>query len=84
MASIRIEWLHDSHECETCGSSYAEGALVYIDGKLAIELQPVAHCFDGANYMDSDVYGRILAHLGHTVEDPRFSDEQNTPTEREG
>lgn len=69
MAQIKIEWLHDSHDCETCGSSYAEGARVWIDGKEAIELEPVAHCYDGANWSESEVFRRIMEHLGHSLDD---------------
>jgi hypothetical protein len=64
---IRIERLTDSHDCETCGPSWAEGALVYIDGTLTLELEPHAHCYDGDDYQDSDIFGKILEHLGHTV-----------------
>lgn len=64
---IEIEWLHDSSNCDTCGMTYAEGARVTIDGKVALELTPVAHCFGGDNYDESDVYKRILEHLGHEV-----------------
>lgn len=74
MAHVKIEWLHDSHSCETCGTSYAEGARVYVDGAAAIELEPVAHCFGGANFMESEVFAAILTHLGHTLEQP--GDEQ--------
>lgn len=77
MANIRIEWLHDSHSCETCGTSYAEGARVFIDGALALDLKPVAHCYDGASYYDSDVYRRILTHIGHTVEPDDFENPVN-------
>ena len=69
MATIKIEWLTDSYSgCETCGTSYAEGARVYIDDALALDLAPRAHCFGGADYQDGEVYTRILQHLGHTVE----------------
>ncbi|ANW00705.1 hypothetical protein [Bradyrhizobium icense] len=65
---IEIEWLHDSYDnCETCGTSYAEGARVYVDGALAVDMSPVAHCLGGAHYSDSDVYSAILKHLGHEV-----------------
>lgn len=69
MASLKIEWLSDCYDnCETCGSSYAEGARVYVDGELALDLAPSAHCFGGAHYDQADVYERILRHLGHEVE----------------
>ncbi|PWL18850.1 hypothetical protein DKP76_07250 [Falsochrobactrum shanghaiense] len=65
---ISIEWLDDTYDCETCGSSWAEGALVYIDGLLVLDLQPSAHCYNGVSYQEGDVYQRILEHLGHGVE----------------
>lgn len=71
LANIKIEWLHDDHDCETCGASYAEGARVTIDGAVALDLQPVAHCFDGKNWQDDDVYKLILEKLGYTVEADR-------------
>jgi len=66
---ISIEWLGDTHDCETCGPAWAEGARVYIDGLLVLDLQPSAHCYDGVSYQEGDVYRHILEHLGHTVED---------------
>lgn len=67
MSAIHIEWLDDSHDCETCGTSYADGARVTIDGKVALDLVPHAYCYDGENYDRDDVFRRILAHLGHTL-----------------
>jgi len=68
MAKIEIEWLWDSgHNCETCGTSYAEGARVIIDGKVELELKPVAHCFGGDNWDQGEVYEEILKKLGHEV-----------------
>ena len=66
---IRIEWLSDESECDTCGSNWADGAHVYFDGELTLNLQPVAACFSGDNYDSDEVYKRILNKLGHTVED---------------
>jgi hypothetical protein len=69
VVNIKIEWLTDYYDnCETCGSSYAEGARVFVDGVMALDLAPSAHCFGGEHYPQEDVYERILQHLGHTVE----------------
>lgn len=68
MANIKIEWLTDYHDCETCGGNYADGAAVRIDGETALELDPVAHCYGGTHYSERNVFMRILEHLGHTVE----------------
>ena len=67
MAQIDIEWLDDSSDCDTCGCSYAEGAVVKIDGEVTLDLTPSAHCFGGVNHDREDVFYRILQHLGHTV-----------------
>lgn len=64
---IEIEWLTDTTECETCGTSWAEGARVTIDGDVALDLVPSAHCFGGTEYSQVEVYRRILTHLGHEV-----------------
>lgn len=69
MAKIKIEWISDSYSgCEDCGTSYADGAKVYVDDILAVDLEPVAHCHGGAHYSEQEVYDAIIQHLGHTVE----------------
>lgn len=65
--NIHIQWLSDSHDCETCGSDYSEGAIVSFDGEQAISLIPVAHCFDNRTWDSGEVYNAILEKLGHTV-----------------
>lgn len=67
MSTIRIEWLSDSHDCETCGFSGAEGASVFRDDKELVDLRPHAYCFDGASYDKEEVYVRILEALGHEI-----------------
>lgn len=64
---IRIERITDSHDCETCGSSWAEGAIVYLDGEILLELLPIAHCYGGDNYYDDIIYAKILEKLGYDV-----------------
>lgn len=65
---IKIEWLSDYSDCETCGGNYADGARVTIDGEVALDLEPAAHCYGGTHYDERDVFKRILEHLGHEVE----------------
>ncbi len=65
---IKIEWLEDSNECDTCGYNYAEGAKVFFDEELVIDLEPAADCFGGRTYDDVFVFRQILEKLGHTVE----------------
>lgn len=64
---ITIQWLFDNHNCETCGSDYAAGALIKM-GDKRIMLNPVAHCFDGDNWETEDVFAEILRELGHEFE----------------
>jgi hypothetical protein len=63
---ITIQWLIDSHSCETCGSNYATGALIKM-GDKSILLNPVAHCFDGDNWETEEVFVEVLRELGHEV-----------------
>lgn len=67
MASIEIVWLEDTHHCETCGTSYADGARIRIDGDVALELIPHAHCLGGDHFDRDDIYKRLIEHLGHTI-----------------
>ena len=65
---IEIEWLSDSHECETCGEAYATGAVVKIGDDTVIDMTPHSSCLSEKNYTDEDVYRAILAKLGHHLE----------------
>ncbi|NTF17286.1 hypothetical protein G6L37_02420 [Agrobacterium rubi] len=67
MARIEIQILKDVSECECCGISCADGACITIDGQVAVELTPVADCFDGRSFDDEDICAAILRHLGHNL-----------------
>lgn len=68
---IQIEWLHDEHECETCGYAYAEGARVHIMRNAAWDhlftLEPHAFCYDGDHWDRDKIYLEILKTLGHEI-----------------
>lgn len=70
LKGLEIRWLTDDHDCETCGSAWAEGAEVYFNGELILSLIPIAACYDGASYSSDDVYRAIFAHLGFTFVEP--------------
>jgi hypothetical protein len=72
---IRIEWRADEHDCDDCGPSYAEGAVIHIEGREPIEMLPSAHCFDGTSYGSAEVYTRILEELGYRVANEDRRDE---------
>lgn len=65
---IEIEWLFDSHLCESCGEDYATGAVVKFDGEVRLTMRPVAGCINHTDYPDEDVYREIFAALGHELE----------------
>ena len=67
MKQIKIKWLSDSHECETCGVNYATGAEVNIEGLESFTLPATAHCYDGESYEEFQVYEAILKKLGYEV-----------------
>lgn len=64
---ISIEWLSDEYDCEDCGTSWEEGAIVTFEDGRVLDLSPSAHCYDGVGYTESEVYHRILESLGHDV-----------------
>jgi hypothetical protein len=66
---IHIEWLSDDNDCDTCGSNWADGASVTLDGKSLLELKPAASCFGGAHWDRADVYRLIMENLGYAVID---------------
>ena len=55
-----IEWLEDTYECEDCGMSWAEGAIVKLDGEIILEMLPVAHCYGGKHWDQVEVYRMIF------------------------
>lgn len=65
---ITFERTFDTHDCDTCGTAWAEGANIYLDGEIFLEFIPVAHCFDGTHFDDNFIYAQILAKLGYEVD----------------
>lgn len=65
---IRIENVVDTQDCETCGTSWADGYIVYLDNELFLEFSPLAACWDGVTYERDYVYAQILSKLGYEVE----------------
>lgn len=64
---IEIKTTEDTHDCETCGWDYATGGIVYVDGDLVLEKTPIAHCYNGQSYSETDLLILALEKLGHTV-----------------
>ena len=64
---IEIRTNRDTSECDTCGTDFAEGGSVFIDGKEIINKPAVAYCMGGRNYSPADLLVMALDKLGHTV-----------------
>ena len=52
---IEIQTEEDVRECETCGSSWAEGGVVRVDGKEVLRREPIAYCYGTPTYSESDL-----------------------------
>ena len=70
---LDIRWLSDERECECCGFSEAQGAVVELDGVELLRLSPSAHCPDPVSYTEAFVYLSILNAMDFTVKE-RFDD----------
>lgn len=62
---IEIEWLHDNSDCDVCGVSWAQGAVVFIDGEEFLRLEPSAHCTSCDDWTEEEVYKAVLEKLGY-------------------
>jgi hypothetical protein len=66
--NLEIEWTGDYYDCETCGGNGAEGAIVTDgQGKIILELEPIAHCYDPKDYSREEVLLKLLEVLGYKV-----------------
>ena len=64
---LEIEWLYDDYDCEMCGHSYAEGAIVRLDNAVIMELLPNAHCYSSESYEAEEVFVTLLESFGFDV-----------------
>jgi hypothetical protein len=64
---IKIETLTDVYDCETCGPTFAQGGVVYIDDKEVIRREPDAYCYESQNFSASDLLVMALAKVGCEV-----------------
>ena len=69
MKELKIEIITDDdiHECEICGSSFAEGGKVYVDGVLVIDKPATAHCYGSSDNSPSDLMVLALDKLGQSI-----------------
>lgn len=64
---IEIEWSSDEYECDECGTSWASGATVYVDGEELFNEPAIAHCYGGSNLEIEDCFRKILEKLGYEL-----------------
>jgi hypothetical protein len=64
---IEIDTNSDTWDCETCGTDWAEGGRVIVDGKLTLEADAVAHCYNGTHYSEMDLLVMALHKKGISV-----------------
>lgn len=66
--AYKIVYLNDWHNCEVCGSSYAEGYQIYKDGVLVVDKSPIADCYDSVEYPQGTAAFEVLHLEGIVVE----------------
>lgn len=64
---LEVTLLEDHHDCETCGSAFAQGALVRLNGEVVVDRTPCAHCFGSKSYPLDQVLCEALERLGYEV-----------------
>ena len=69
MAKVKIECLSDYSDCETCGSSYAQGGRIWINDDLVWAVVPNAHCLGGDAYGLEEILIIALEKLGFEFEE---------------
>ena len=67
MKLIEITTMCDTCECETCGSSWADGGVVCVDSKEVLRREPFAYCYDAPSFSESDLLVMALKKLGIEV-----------------
>lgn len=55
LGELHVIRLRDTHDCETCGWSIADGYTIVKDGVPVLTRKPHAHCYDGDDYNDTDL-----------------------------
>lgn len=64
---VEIKTMSDNHDCKTCGGSWAEGGVVYVDGKEVLRREPVAYCYGVPSFSESDLLVMALKKIGIDV-----------------
>lgn len=65
---IEIRTNSDTSECDCCGTTWAQGGDVVIDGKLVLSKPASASCTGSGDWTESELLVMALKMLGHTIE----------------
>lgn len=57
----------DTAECDCCGTSYADGGEVIIDGKIVLSRPASASCVGSESWTEAELLVMALKKIGHEV-----------------
>jgi len=64
---IEITTDHDTCECDCCGTSYAVGGEVAIDGTVVLSRPASASCIGSESWTEDELLVMALKKIGHEV-----------------
>lgn len=64
---IQIETDSDTYECDCCGTNYANGGEVIIDGEIILSRPASASCVGSESWNESELLVMALKKIGHEV-----------------
>ena len=67
-SNLNIQYTEDTHECDSCGISYATGVTVTDGyGNSILVLTPVARCWNSESWTDEEIMMKLLTALGYNA-----------------
>ena len=73
MKILKLHMFLDYHDCETCGSSSAEGFGITYKGKFTSILEPLAHCYDTQTYR-GNIVNDVLSLIDEPIHIVKYSE----------
>ncbi len=64
---IEITTDSDEHECDCCGTTYAQGGTVVVDGVEILSRPALAYCTGSDDWNQSELLVMALHKMGHKV-----------------
>lgn len=74
---VKITYLNDSMDCETCGGGWASGWSVECEQRpeLEVSLVPFAHCYDSTDFADVEHLYRAWIANGVKIPGVRYTEQ---------